>query len=140
VLVIHFLNRRRYNVVHWAAMDFLREAIEKNAWDAGRFDVTVVGGLSQALELMIIAEEAELAIEIQSWGHTLAQTVNLHLMLANDRTKYFEAPMPKEIFEFGMRNGNLLEQGKTVAPKGSGLGIEVDWDTLPSADFYRFSK
>ena len=30
VLVIHFLNRRRYKVVYWAAMDFLREAIFRN--------------------------------------------------------------------------------------------------------------
>ncbi len=30
VWVIHFLNRRRYKVVYWAAMDFLREAIFRN--------------------------------------------------------------------------------------------------------------
>lgn len=29
-LVIHLLNRRRYRVVPWAAMDFLREAINRN--------------------------------------------------------------------------------------------------------------
>jgi hypothetical protein len=29
-LVIHLLNRRRYRIVHWAAMDFLREAINRN--------------------------------------------------------------------------------------------------------------
>ena len=29
-LVIHLLNRRRYRVVHWAAMDFLREAMNRN--------------------------------------------------------------------------------------------------------------
>jgi len=28
--LIHLLNRRRYRVVHWAAMDFLREAIQRN--------------------------------------------------------------------------------------------------------------
>jgi len=27
VVVIHLLNRRRYRVLHWAAMDFLREAV-----------------------------------------------------------------------------------------------------------------
>lgn len=119
---------------------YIREGIEKKSWDAGRFDITVVGGLSQALELMIIAEAGELTIDIQSWGHTLAQTANLHLMLANDRTKYFEASMPKQAFEFGMKNGNLLHDGKIVAPKGPGLGIEVDWEKLKTADFYRFSN
>ncbi len=29
-VIIHLLNRRRYRVVHWAAMDFLREAMQRN--------------------------------------------------------------------------------------------------------------
>ncbi len=126
-----------YNIY---SADYIRRAIEKKSWDAGRFDVTVVGGISQALELMIIAEDAGLTIDIQSWGHSLAQTVNLHLMLANDRTEYFEAPMPKSAFEFGMKNGNLMKQGQIVAPKGPGLGIVVDWAHLKTADYYIISK
>jgi len=117
--------------------EFIRQGIEKKSWDAGRFDVTVVGGISKALELMIIANDAELPIEIQSWGHSLSQAANLHLALANERTEYFEAPMPKAAFEFGMKNGNLLHQGKIVAPEGPGLGIDVDWDRLYTAEFYR---
>ena len=120
--------------------EFIRQGIETGAWDAGRFDVTNVGGFSRALELMMIANDAGLPIEIQSWGHSLAQAANLHLMLANERTRYFEAPMPKEAFEFGMTNGNLLERGRVVAPEGPGLGIEVDWDRLTTADFYISSE
>ena len=120
--------------------EFIRQGIETGAWDAGRFDVTNVGGFSKALELMMIANDAGLSIEIQSWGHSLAQAANLHLMLANERTRYFEAPMPKEAFEFGMTNGNLLERGRVVAPQGPGLGIEVDWDRLATADFYISSE
>jgi len=116
--------------------EFIRQGIEKQSWDAGRFDVTVIGGFSKALELMIIANGAGLPIEIQSWDHSLSQAANLHLMLANERTRYFEAPMPKAAFEFGMKNGNLFKQGKIVAPQGPGLGIDVDWDRLDTADFY----
>jgi L-alanine-DL-glutamate epimerase-like enolase superfamily enzyme len=116
--------------------EFIRKGIATGAWDAGRFDVTIVGGFSKALELLMIANDADLSIEIQSWGHSLAQAANLHLMLANEKTKYFEAPMPKEAFEFGMTNGNLLVRGRVVAPEGPGLGIEVDWDRLATADFY----
>ncbi|MBC8114224.1 MAG: BatA domain-containing protein, partial [Candidatus Saccharimonas sp.] len=29
-IVIHLLNRRRFRTVSWAAMDFLREALERN--------------------------------------------------------------------------------------------------------------
>jgi L-alanine-DL-glutamate epimerase-like enolase superfamily enzyme len=120
--------------------EFIRQGIEAGSWDAGRFDATVVGGISKALELLMIANDAEMPIDIQSWGHSLAQAANLHLMLANERTRYFEAPMPKEAFEFGMKNGNLLDRGRVVAPEGPGLGISVDWDRLTRADFHVYSK
>ena len=120
--------------------EFIRQGIEAGAWDAGRFDATVVGGISKALALLVIANDADLTIDIQSWGHSLAQAANLHLMLANERTRYFEAPMPKEAFEFGMKNGDFMHRGRVVAPDGPGLGIEVDWDRLATADFYIYSK
>ena len=116
--------------------EFIRQGIEAGSWDAGRFDATAVGGISKALELLMIANDAGMSTEIQSWGHSLAQAANLHLTLANVRTKYFEAPMPKEAFEFGMTNGILFERGRVNSPEGPGLGIEVDWDRLSSADFY----
>lgn len=116
--------------------EFIREGIEVGAWDAGRFDATVIGGISKALELLMIANAADLPVEIQSWGYSLSQAANLHLMLSNERTRYFEAPMPKTAFEFGMKNGNLLSGGDVVAPDGPGLGIEVDWDSLATADFH----
>ena len=116
--------------------EFIRQGIKTGSWDAGRFDATTIGGISKALELLMIANDADLPIEIQSWGHSLAQATNLHLMLANERTRYFEIPMPKEAYEFGMKNGILLDQGQVVAPEGPGLGIEVDWDNLAMADFY----
>jgi L-alanine-DL-glutamate epimerase-like enolase superfamily enzyme len=57
-------------------------------------------------------------------------------MLANQGTRYFEAPMPKQAFEFGSKNGNLLDRGRIVAPDRPGLGIDVDWERLSLADFY----
>jgi L-alanine-DL-glutamate epimerase-like enolase superfamily enzyme len=120
--------------------EFIKQGIEAGSWDAGRFDATVVGGISKALELLMIANDADMPIEIQSWGHSLAQAANLHLMLANERTQYFEAPMPKEAFEFGMKNGNMLKRGRVVAPSGPGLGVNVDWDILATADFHVHSK
>ena len=120
--------------------DFVRQGIESGSWDAGRFDATKVGGVTEALELLLIANTANLAMEIQSWGHSLSQAVNLHLALANTRTRYFEAPTPTDAFEFGMKNGVSLSQGRVVAPGGPGLGIQVDWETLNLADFYVCSK
>ncbi|HJO04581.1 MAG TPA: enolase C-terminal domain-like protein, partial [Acidobacteriota bacterium] len=120
--------------------EFIRQGIEAGSWDSARVDATAIGGVSKVLELLMITNDADLSIEIQSWGHSLAQAANLHLMLANERTRYFEAPMPKEAHEFGMKNGNLLDQGRAVVPPGPGLGIEVDWDRLATADFYAYSQ
>ncbi len=39
-----------------------------------------------------------------------------------------------------MKNGNLLDRGRVVAPEGASLGIEVDWDRLATADFHSYSK
>ena len=119
---------------------FIRQGIEAGSWDAGRFDATKVGGISKALELVMIANDAGMAMEIQSWSHSLAQAANLHLMLANERTRYFEVPTPKDAFEFGMKNCIVLDRGKVMAPEGPGLGIEVDWDPLVAADFHISSK
>lgn len=120
--------------------EFIRRGIEAGSWDAGRFDATKVGGISKALELLMIANDAGVPMELQSWGHSLAQAANLHLVLASEGTRYFEAPTPREAFEFGMTNGNLFERGRVVAPKGPGLGIDVDWDGLVTADFYVSSE
>jgi L-alanine-DL-glutamate epimerase-like enolase superfamily enzyme len=120
--------------------EFIRQGIGAGAWDAGRFNATTVGGISKALELLRITNDAGLPVEIQSWGHSLAQAANLHLMLANERTRYFEAPMPEQVFEFGMENANVLDRGRIAAPDGPGLGIQVQWDRLATADFYGYSK
>jgi L-alanine-DL-glutamate epimerase-like enolase superfamily enzyme len=117
--------------------EFIGQGIQIGAWDAGRFDATVVGGITRALELLMIADAAGLPIEIQSWGHTLSQATNLHLMLANDQTRYFEAAMPAPPYEFGMKNGIVLQRGRALAPQAPGLGIEVDWNRLDTADFYK---
>ena len=116
--------------------EFIKKGIKSDAWDSGRFDVTTIGGISKALELLMISNEANLPIEIQSWGHSLAQAANLHVILANELTKYFEIPMPKEIYEFGMKNGILFKDGKVCATMEHGLGINVDWEKLAEADYY----
>ncbi|MGI9200990.1 MAG: enolase C-terminal domain-like protein [Woeseiaceae bacterium] len=119
--------------------EFIRQGIEKEAWDAARFDVVTVGGISTALDLLIIANDAELPVEIQSWGHSLTQAANLHVTLANSRSRFFEAPMPKDAYEFGMANGNLLNRGSAAVQDESGLGLRVDWDSLAGADYYAYS-
>ena len=86
---------------HSYSPEFIKEGLKKNAWDAARFDVTVVGGITKAMKLLMIISNSDIAAEIQSWGSTLSQAVNLHLILANNKTKYFEAPIPLDVHQFG---------------------------------------
>ena len=39
-----------------------------------------------------------------------------------------------------MKNGLSLDRGRVIAPDGPGLGIEVDWERLATADFYVYSN
>ena len=120
--------------------EFIKEGLKKNAWDAARFDVTVVGGLTKAMKLLMIIANSDIAAEIQSWGSTLSQAVNLHLILANNKTKYFEVPIPLDVYQFGFKDANLVNKGSTISLKKPGIGIDIDWDILNEADYYKKIK
>ena len=96
-----------------------------------------MGGITEAMKLMIIANNSDLPIELQSWGHSLVQLANLHLALANKSTQYFEVPMPRERYDFGMKDVILLNENKMYGPRKPGLGIEVKWSELMTADYYK---
>ena len=117
--------------------EFIEQGIAKKSWDACKFDATTVGGITEAMKLMIIANNSDLPIELQSWGHSLVQLANLHLALANKSTQYFEVPMPRELYDFGMKDVILLNENKMYGPQKPGLGIEVKWSELMTADYYK---
>ena len=125
---------------HSYSPEFIKEGLKKNAWDAARFDVTVVGGITKAMKLLMIISNSDIAAEIQSWGSTLSQAVNLHLILANNKTKYFEAPIPLDVYQFGFKDANLVNKGSTISLKKPGIGIDIDWDILNEADYYKKIK
>ena len=120
--------------------EFIKEGLKKNAWDAARFDVTVVGGITKAMKLLMIISNSDIAAEIQSWGSTLSQAANLHLILANNETKYFEVPIPLDVYQFGFKDANLVNKGKTILLNKPGIGIDIDWDILNEADYYKKIK
>ena len=120
--------------------EFIQEGLKKNSWDAARFDVTVMGGITKALKLLMIISDSDIAAEIQSWGSTLSQAANLHLILANNKTKYFEVPIPLDVYQFGFKDANLINRGSTILLKKPGIGIDIDWDILNKADYYKKIK
>lgn len=64
---------------------------------------------------------------------------NLHLMLAHRNCSYFEQALPYEAYEYGMRD--VIRPGKdgyVHAPKGPGLGLEVDWEAMERATIHEY--
>lgn len=117
----------------WNLFQF-RSALLLGAWDALRFDVTEMGGITQARKVMALAEGFGLRCEPQSWGYSMIQFPNLHMGLAFSAASFFESPVPYEPYEFGVLNPIRPDrEGRIVAPTGPGLGIEVDWDRIRSA-------
>lgn len=106
----------------------IEQGIQKGCWSSVRVDATLAGGITQTKKIMGIAEANSMTVELQSWGYTLSQAANLHLMLAFNNSKYFEQAVPVEPLEFGaITTIRTDKDGYVHAPKGNGLGIEMDW-------------
>jgi L-alanine-DL-glutamate epimerase-like enolase superfamily enzyme len=117
------------------------EALHTQAWSTARTDVTCLGGLTQARKAMALVDAAGMDCEIMSWGFTLVSAANLHLMLAFNNCTYFEQAVPWESYEYGMKD--VIRTGKdgyVEAPKGPGLGVEIDWDAMDAATIHTISS
>jgi len=109
----------------------IEQGIQAGCWSSVRVDATLAGGITQTKKIMGIAEANSMTVELQSWGYTLSQAANLHLMLACHNSKYFEQAVPEEPLEFGAKTTiRTDEEGFVHAPAGDGLGIEMDWDLI----------
>ncbi len=112
----------------------IQELLHDPPWDALRFDVSFAGGPTAARELMRVADDAGLDVELISYGHTLIQAANLHVALAFGRTSFFEQAVPPEPFEHGVRDPIRTDAaGRVHGPEGPGLGIELDDRALEDA-------
>jgi hypothetical protein len=67
-IIIHFLNRRRYVVVDWAAMDFLREALRRNRRILELRDVALLILRTLAVLLVGTALARPLALRGVEWA------------------------------------------------------------------------
>jgi L-alanine-DL-glutamate epimerase-like enolase superfamily enzyme len=113
--------------------------IRMGCWSSARFDVTVVGGFTPARKMMAVAAASSMNVEIQSWGYTLTQAANLHLMLSADNCTYFEQAVPFEPYEYGATDVIRTDKdGYVHAPSGPGLGIGMDWSAISKASFLAY--
>jgi L-alanine-DL-glutamate epimerase-like enolase superfamily enzyme len=118
----------------------LAVALQQEAWDAVRVDVTIGGGFTAASRIAGLAAAQGLRVELQSWGYSLIQAANLHFGLASHNSGYFELPMPPEPYEYGVTNPYRVgPDGWVDAPSEAGLGLAVDWERLEDAKLGSFS-
>ncbi|ARD47943.1 hypothetical protein SporoP37_07170 [Sporosarcina sp. P37] len=109
----------------------IEQGIQQDSWSSVRVDATLAGGVTQTKKIMALAEANSMTAELQSWGYTLSQAANLHLMLAAPNCLFFEQAVPVEPLEFGAKNPiRTDEKGYVHAPEGNGLGIEMDWPLI----------
>jgi len=119
----------------------IEHLIKADCWTHIRVDTTVAGGVTPMQKIMAIAEGHGMNVEIQSWGYTLTQAANLHVMLAHNNCGFFEQPVPYPAFEYGSLNAIRTDkEGYVHAPDGPGLGIRTDWAAMEKAAFLLYEE
>ncbi|HEY3613954.1 MAG TPA: mandelate racemase/muconate lactonizing enzyme family protein, partial [Gaiellales bacterium] len=109
----------------WERHQF-EEALRDPPWDTLRTDVTAAGGITPMRAIFALAAERDMDVEPVSYGHTLVQAANLHVMLAYGRSAYFEQAYPLEAWEYGVVTPIRADaEGMTHVPAGPGLGVEL---------------
>ena len=95
---------------------------------AARNGITALSGLAR------VAEAFGIGCEGHAFGPALAQAANLQAGLAAETAGYCELPVPLGALDLGVRAGLAPDsEGFVCAPKGAGLGLEVDFDALCAA-------
>ena len=118
----------------------IAEALRDPPWSAVRAEVTCTLGITALCRIAELARAAKLDFEPVSYGHTLSQAANLHVMLAYDNVRYFELPYPVEPWEYGVVEPIRPGPDGTVAvPSGPGLGVDLDWDWVEGHAFAKIS-
>ena len=112
------------------------QALKNDVFHHARVDTTYVGGITQSLKIMKIAEKYNKNTELQSWSYPLGQAANLHIMLSHKNCNYFEQVVPYENHEHAAKSFIRTDKHGYVSPNPEhGLGIEIDWDVV-NRDWY----
>ena len=100
-LIIHLLNRRRYQQVRWAAMDFLLKALHKN-----RRRLQMESLILLLLRMLIVTILAFVLARPYLKGSALFKEPDTHLVIAIDNS-----------YSMGYRSGmsTLFEDAKKIA-------------------------
>lgn len=115
-----------------------KEFIKRKAVDLLRPFIDFAGGITGLKKLANYCEALNLNIEPHSYGCSMKQAANLHVMLSIKNCAFFEFPIDKEgnsgIHDIGSQGGiEIDEKGFVHAPGKPGLGLEIDWKQVEKA-------
>jgi L-alanine-DL-glutamate epimerase-like enolase superfamily enzyme len=116
----------------------IARALEGDAWSAVRTQ-TMEGGVGHVRDLAALARAHGLDVELCSYGTTVTQAIDLHLILGLGLGSFYEQPYPAEPWSFGTVTPVVVEDGTARAPDGPGLGMELDVDAIDDAALARVS-
>ncbi|MET3809884.1 enolase C-terminal domain-like protein [Arthrobacter sp. UYEF3] len=112
-------------------LGLIQTGLSLGSWDHARVDATLAGGITGTRHIMSAARAHSMNVELQSWGYTLSQAANLHLMLAFPNCRYFEQAMPRKPMEFAALDPIRIDSAGDVRASGKpGLGVDLDWDLI----------
>lgn len=113
-------------------------ALPSSPWSAVRTQ-TMEGGVGHVREFAAVARTYGLEVELCSYGTSLTQAIDLHLILGLGLGSYYEQPFPAEPWAFGTTTPVLVEGGVVRAPVESGLGMQLDRSAIDAVAVGRFS-
>jgi L-alanine-DL-glutamate epimerase-like enolase superfamily enzyme len=101
------------------------------ATDYLRGDVAVKGGITALVKGAHLAEAFHMSYEVHHGGNSLNNVANLHVIMAIRNTEMFEVLLPAAAQQYGLaRDIEVDGQGLVHAPRGPGLGAEIDFGLI----------
>ena len=116
----------------------LGHVLRDSPWSAVRTQ-TMEGGVGYIAEVAALAQAFGLDLELTSYGTTITQAIDLHMILGLGIGSYYEQPFPSEPWDFGTTSPIRVKNGSVSAPIGPGLGMTLDMDSIDDAALARYS-
>lgn len=108
-----------------------KELVDGGVVDIAQPDCCRCGGLTEALRIAEDAAEREVKIAPHTWSDAVALTANMHLVAATPDALTVEVDQTGNPFiEELLVDGPRIVAGQAVLPKGPGLGVELNPDTV----------
>ena len=108
-----------------------KELIDGGVVEIAQPDCCRCGGLTDALRIASDAAEKDVKIAPHTWSDAVALTANMHLVAATPHALTVEVDQTGNPFiDDLLIDGPRIVDGRAVLPTGSGLGIELNTETM----------